>query len=127
LWKEAETKSGRGKQWPDVEIGCEADEPVEKGKVQSSLAKCSLRIAHMIVSARAFCTCLQKESVKLHLFMVTVVAGYMLEHCRKSCPGGCGASAPSGPSALALVRDAWLEQDMGLGLGGYTALKVRRG
>ncbi|GIL89215.1 hypothetical protein Vretimale_18589 [Volvox reticuliferus] len=52
-------------------------------------------------------------------------AGFMLEKCPHSCPEGCPPPLePPGPKATALVRDIWLEEDMGVFTGHFTARKV---
>ncbi|GIL59411.1 hypothetical protein Vafri_14096 [Volvox africanus] len=52
-------------------------------------------------------------------------AGFMLEKCPHSCPEGCPQPLePPGPKATALVRDLWLEEDVGVFTGHFTARKV---
>ncbi|GFR39915.1 hypothetical protein Agub_g421, partial [Astrephomene gubernaculifera] len=51
--------------------------------------------------------------------------GFMLDACPLSCPDGCPHPVdPPGPKATALVRDLWLEEDVGVFTGRFTALKV---
>lgn len=51
--------------------------------------------------------------------------GYMLDNCQASCPAGCPRPlGPPGPKAVALVRDAWQQEDMGPSIALYTALHV---
>eukprot|EP00798_Chlamydomonas_sp_ICE-L_P030618 gene30618-35629_t len=49
-------------------------------------------------------------------------SGYMLSTCLRSCPLGCPhAIDPPGPKATALVRDAWMEEDLGPAVGKFVA------
>ncbi|KAG2482926.1 hypothetical protein HYH03_018204 [Edaphochlamys debaryana] len=51
--------------------------------------------------------------------------GFMMDMCPFSCPDGCPhALDPPGPKATALVRDLWLEEDVGVFTGRFTAAKV---
>ncbi|PNW88365.1 hypothetical protein CHLRE_01g026250v5 [Chlamydomonas reinhardtii] len=51
--------------------------------------------------------------------------GFMLDTCPYSCPDGCPHPLdPPGPKATALVRDIWLEEDVGLFTARFTAAKV---
>jgi len=48
--------------------------------------------------------------------------GFMLNQCRRSCPEGCPhALETPGPKATALLRDAWLEEDLGAFTGKWQA------
>ncbi|KXZ45330.1 hypothetical protein GPECTOR_56g427 [Gonium pectorale] len=52
-------------------------------------------------------------------------AGFMLDACPYSCPDGCPHPIdPPGPKSTALVRDLWLQEDVGVFTARFTALKV---
>ncbi|KAK3255501.1 hypothetical protein CYMTET_35318 [Cymbomonas tetramitiformis] len=51
-------------------------------------------------------------------------AGFMMGACLKSCPNACDSPDDLGPQATALVRDAWMESNVGMFTGGMEVTHV---